>query len=87
MKRDFDIHQWQARYLGENKEVREITSAGLQRLDGMVHRVLLQRFLLLFEEIHGDLIEAGEEFPTTELIGFLSQQMQEYAEDTGMDRR
>jgi hypothetical protein len=86
MERDFDIHQWQAKYLKENIEVREITSAGLQRLDGMVNRVLLQRFLLLFEEIHGDLIEAGEEFPATDLIEFLSQQMQEYAEDTGMDR-
>lgn len=85
--KDINIHNWQAKFLKENKEVREITSAGLQRLDGMVNRVLLQRFLLLFEEIHGDLIEAGEEFPATELIGFLSQQMQEYAEDTGMDRR
>ena len=85
MEREFDIHKWQARYLGENKEVREITSGGLQRIDGMVHRELLKEFLEAFDEIHSDLILTGEEFPAIDLIEFLSQEMQRYAEDTGMD--
>jgi hypothetical protein len=86
MERDFDIHKWQARYLGENREVREITSGGLDRIDGMVHRGLLKEFLEAFAEIHSDLILTGEEFPAIDLIEFLSQEMQRYAEDTGMDR-
>lgn len=86
MERDFDIHKWQARYLGENKEVKEITSGGLQRINGMVHRGLLKEFLEAFDEIHSDLILTGEEFPAIDLIEFLSQEMQRYAEDTGMDR-
>jgi hypothetical protein len=86
MKRDFNIHEWQAKYLKENKEVREITSGGLQRIDGMVHRGLLKEFLEVFDEIHSDLILTGEEFPAIDLIEFLSQEMQRYAEDTGMDR-
>jgi hypothetical protein len=84
---NFDIHQWQAKYLKENKEVKEITSAGLQRIDGMVHRGLLQEFLEAFDQIHSDLILTGEDFPAIDLIEFLSQEMQAYAEDTGMDRQ
>lgn len=83
---NFDIHQWQAKYLKENKEVKEITSAGLQTIDGMIHRGLLQEFLEAFDQIHSDLILTGEDFPAIDLIEFLSQEMQAYAEDTGMDR-
>ena len=52
----------------------------------MVHRGLLKEFLEAFDEIHSDLILTGEEFPAIDLIEFLSQEMQRYAEDTGMDR-
>lgn len=87
MENNFDIHKWQAKYLiKESAEVKEITGAGLKRLDGMVHRGLLKDFLEAFDEIHSDLILAGEEFPAIDLIEFLSQEMQRYAEDTGMDR-
>jgi hypothetical protein len=86
MENNFDIHKWQAKYLRETKEVKEVTGAGLQRLDGMVHRGLLKEFLEAFDEIHSDLILTGEEFPAIDLIEFLSQEMQRYAEDTGMDR-
>ena len=86
MENNFDIHKWQAKYLRESKEVKEVTGAGLQRLDGMVHRGLLKEFLEAFDEIHSDLILTGEEFPAIDLIEFLSQEMQRYAEDTGMDR-
>jgi hypothetical protein len=58
----------------------------LQRIDGMIHRGLLKDFLEAFDEIHSDLILTGEEFPAIDLIEFLSQEMQRYAEDTGMDR-
>jgi hypothetical protein len=83
---NFNIQDWQAKFLKENKEVREITSGGLQRIEGMVHRELLKEFLEAFDEIHSDLILTGEEFPAIDLIDFLSQEMQRYAEDTGMDR-
>ena len=83
---NFNIQDWQAKFLKENKEVREITSGGLQRIEGMVHRELLKEFLEAFDEIHSDLILTGEEFPAINLIEFLSQEMQRYAEDTGMDR-
>lgn len=83
---NFNIQDWQTKFLKENKEVREITSGGLERIDGMVHRGLLKEFLEAFDEIHSDLILTGEEFPAIDLIQFLSQEMQRYAEDTGMDR-
>jgi hypothetical protein len=83
---NFNIQDWQAKFLKENKEVKEITSGGLQRIEGMVHRELLKEFLEAFDEIHSDLILTGEEFPAIDLIDFLSQEMQRYAEDTGMDR-
>ena len=83
---NFNIQDWQAKFLKENKEVKEITSGGLQRIEGMVHRELLKEFLEAFDEIHSDLILTGEEFPAIDLIEFLSQEMQRYAEDTGMDR-
>jgi hypothetical protein len=90
MENTFDIHKWQAKHLTklvkENRQVKEVTGAGLQRLDGMVHRGLLKDFLEAFDEIHSDLILTGEEFPAIDLIEFLSQEMQRYAEDTRMDR-
>ena len=87
MENNFDIHKWQAKYLKESKVVKEITGAGLERLDGMVHRDLLKQFLETFEEIHSDLILTGEEFPAIDLIEFLSQEMQKYAQDTRMDNQ
>lgn len=87
MANNFDMHQWRAKHLQESKKVNEITSDSLERLDGMVHRGLLKEFLEAFEEIHSDLILTGEEFPAIDLIEFLSQEMQRYAQDTGMDNQ
>ena len=39
---NFNIQDWQAKFLKEDKEVKEITSGGLQRIDGMIHRGLLK---------------------------------------------
>jgi hypothetical protein len=90
MKNDFNIHQWQAKFLTklvkENRQVKEITSDGLARLDGMIEQPLLRNFLETFSEIHSDLLQHGEEFSSMDLIEFLSQEMQHHARDTGMDK-
>jgi hypothetical protein len=84
MKNNFDIHKWQAKYLRESKEVREVTGAGLERLEGMIDRPLLRTFLETFDEMYNDLIDNGEEFEPGDLIEFLSYQMQEWARDSRM---
>jgi hypothetical protein len=90
MENTFDIHKWQAKHLTklvkENRQVKEVTGAGLERLDGMIEQPLLRSFLETFSEIHSDLLQHGEEFSSMDLIEFLSQEMQHHARDTGMDR-
>lgn len=84
MKNNFDIHKWQAKYLKENKGVREITGEGLDRLEGMIDRPLLRTFLEAFDEMYNDLIDNGEEFEPGDVIEFLSHQMHEWARDSRM---
>jgi hypothetical protein len=84
MESTFDIYKWQAKYLKENTQVKEISGSSFGRLDGMVDQPLLRTFLETFDEMYNDLIENGEEFEPGEVIEFLTYQMEEWARDSRM---
>jgi len=47
---------------------------------------LLQQFLLKFSEIYEDMVEGGDPFDISDVIQYLTSQMQEFAQDTRMDQ-
>jgi len=66
--------------------IKEMTGENFNRIDGLVNRVLLQQFLLKFSEIYEDMVEAGDPFDVSDVIQYLTYQMQEFAQDTRMDQ-
>ena len=86
MENNFDIHKWQAEFLRESNKVEELTLGGLERLEGLINRSLLQKFLNNFEEMYSDLIEEGEDFSSEDVIQFLTYQMQEFVKDNRLPK-
>jgi hypothetical protein len=66
--------------------IKEISFEVSNRIDGLVNRVLLQQFLLKFSEIYEDMVEGGDPFDISDVIQYLTSQMQEFAQDTRMDQ-
>jgi len=66
--------------------IKEMTGENFNRIDGLTNRVLLQQFLLKFSEIYEDMVEAGDPFDVSDVIQYLTYQMQEFAQDTRMDQ-
>jgi hypothetical protein len=66
--------------------IKEISFEVSNRIDGLVNRVLLQQFLLKFSEIYEDMVEGGDPFDVSDVIQYLTSQMQEFAQDTRMDQ-
>ena len=65
--------------------VKEMTGEVFNRIDGLTNQVLKQQFLLKFSEIYEDMVEAGDMFDVSDVIQYLTYQMQEFAQDTKMD--
>ena len=63
------------------KPVKEMTGEAYDRIDGLTNRVFLQQFLLKFSEIYEDMVEAGDPFDVSDVIQYLTSQMQEFADD------
>lgn len=70
----------------DKKGVNEMTGEAYGRIDGLVNRVLLQQFLIKFSEIYEDMVEGGDPFDVSDVIQYLTSQMQEFADDTNMDQ-
>lgn len=68
------------------KDVKEMTGEAYNRIDGLTNQVLKQQFLLKFSEIYEDMVEAGDPFDVSDVIQYLTSQMQEFAQDTRMDQ-
>jgi hypothetical protein len=66
--------------------VKEMTGEVFNRIDGLTNQVLKQQFLLKFSEIYEDIVEAGDMFDVSDVIQYLTYQMQEFAQDTKMDQ-
>lgn len=66
--------------------IKEITGETYDRIDGLTNQVLRQQFLIKFSEIYEDMVEAGDEFDVSDVIQYLTSQMQEFAQDTRMDQ-
>ena len=66
--------------------VKEMTGETFYRIDGLTNQVLKQQFLLKFSEIYEDMVEAGDMFDVSDVIQYLTYQMQEFAQDTKMDQ-
>jgi hypothetical protein len=66
--------------------IKEMTGENFNRIDGLTNQVLLQQFLLKFSEIYEDMVEAGDPFDVSDVIQYLTSQMQEFAQDTRMDQ-
>jgi hypothetical protein len=66
--------------------IKEMTGETYDRIDGLTNQVLKQQFLLKFSEIYEDMVEAGDEFDVSDVIQYLTSQMQEFADDTRMDQ-
>ena len=67
------------------KDVKEVTGDVFNRIDGLTNQVLKQQFLIKFSEIYEDLVEGGDLFDVSDVIQYLTSQMQEFAFDTRMD--
>ena len=67
------------------KDVKEMTGEAYDRIDGLTNQVLKQQFLIKFSEIYEDMVEAGDMFDVSDVIQYLTSQMQEFARDTRMD--
>jgi hypothetical protein len=70
----------------EKKDVNEMTGEVFNRIDGLVNRNILQRFLGAFDGIYEDMVEGGDPFDVSDVIQYLTYQMQEFAQDTRMDQ-
>ena len=66
--------------------VKEMTGEVFNRIDGLTNQVLKQQFLLKFSEIYEDMVEGGDPFDVSDVIQYLTSQMQEFAADTSMDQ-
>jgi hypothetical protein len=66
--------------------IKEMTGDAYDRIDGLTNQVLKQQFLLKFSEIYEDMVEAGDMFDVSDVIQYLTSQMQEFAQDTRMDQ-
>jgi hypothetical protein len=66
--------------------VKEMTGEVFNRIDGLTNQVLKQQFLLKFSEIYEDMVEAGDMFDVSDVMQYLTYQMQEFAQDTKMDQ-
>lgn len=66
--------------------IKEMTGEAYDRIDGLTNQVLKQQFLLKFSEIYEDMVEAGDMFDVSDVIQYLTSQMQEFADDTRMDQ-
>jgi hypothetical protein len=66
--------------------IKEMTGEVYNRIDGLVNRNILQRFLGAFEGIYEDMVEGGDPFDVSDVIQYLTSQMQEFAQDTRMDQ-
>jgi hypothetical protein len=66
--------------------IKEMTGEAYDRIDGLTNQVLKQQFLLKFSEIYEDMVEAGDMFDVSDVIQYLTSQMQEFAADTKMDQ-
>jgi hypothetical protein len=70
--------------LAKEKDMKEVTSSTLERIDGLVNRGLLVRFLDIFTEIYDDLVVNDDLFEVGDVIDYLINQMQGRAEDSNM---
>jgi hypothetical protein len=68
------------------KDVKEMTGDVFNRIDGLTNQVLKQQFLIKFSEIYEDMVEGGDPFDVSDVIQYLTSQMQEFAQDTRMDQ-
>jgi hypothetical protein len=66
--------------------IKEMTGEIYNRIDGLVNRNMLQRFLGAFDGIYEDMVEGGDPFDVSDVIQYLTSQMQEFAQDTRMDQ-
>lgn len=72
MENNFDIHEWQAKFLKEND--------GLDYdLGNEVNQKLLSKMVILFDQIHTDLDRKGIEIGPDELAEYLADQMKIYS--------
>lgn len=71
MENNFDIHNWQAKFLKEGDEQ--------QKLDGVVSQKLVSKLVGIFDQIQVDLSSKGVEIDPDELVEYLSDQMKIYA--------
>lgn len=67
---DFNIHNWQAKFLKEGDEQQE--------LDGVVNQKLVSKLLTIFDQIQADLGRKGIETDPDELIEYISDQIKIY---------
>lgn len=70
MENNFDIHNWQAKFLKEGDEQQE--------LDGIVNQKLVSKLVTIFNQIQADLGRKGVEIGPDELIEYLSDQIKIY---------
>jgi hypothetical protein len=66
--------------------IKEMTGEAYDRIDGLTNQVLKQQFLIKFSEIYEDMVEAGDMFDVSDVIQYLTSQMQDFADDTRMDQ-
>ena len=66
--------------------IKEMTGEIYNRIDGLINRNMLQRFLGAFDGIYEDMVEGGDPFDVSDVIQYLTSQMQEFAQDTRMDQ-
>lgn len=66
--------------------IKEMTGDVYNRIDGLTNQVLKQQFLLKFSEIYEDMVEGGDPFDVSDVIQYLTSQMQDFADDTKMDQ-
>jgi hypothetical protein len=71
--------------MDKEKDMKEATSSILERIDGLINRRLLIRFLDMFTEIYDDLVVDGDPFEVNDVIYYLTDQMQQRAMDSNMD--
>lgn len=61
-----------------------MTSEVYNRIDGLTNLSLLKELLSKFQEIIEDQRQAGDDFDVSDVIDYLSRQMQEHAQDVGL---
>ena len=82
---DVDTAYMTKQMMDKEKDMKEATSSILERIDGLINRRLLIRFLDMFTEIYDDLVVAGDPFEVNDVIYYLTDQMQQRAMDSNMD--